>query len=147
MSQTLDSTTWIRARDPDPLATGAPYRSWSDILGNALVPPLSGSRTTNNACPKRNIVLLPFHFLTACGFRARFSKTKVRQGHLYCSTSDGSAENKPVPHHIQKTTAMDGRYIILQVKRARYQSAGAIAQQLCTTTGQQVSWFTVARPS
>ncbi|GFX73167.1 transposable element Tcb2 transposase [Trichonephila clavipes] len=30
-------------------------------------------------------------------------------------------------------------------KRGRHQSASVIAQQLCTTAGRQVSWFTVAR--
>ncbi|GFV46006.1 transposable element Tcb2 transposase [Trichonephila clavipes] len=43
------------------------------------------------------------------------------------------------------TTAGDDRYINLQVKRGRHKSASVIAQQLCTTTGRQVSWFTVAR--
>ncbi|GFX64239.1 transposable element Tcb2 transposase [Trichonephila clavipes] len=43
------------------------------------------------------------------------------------------------------TTAGDDRYIILQVKRGRQQSASAIAQQLCTAKGRQVSRFTVAR--
>ncbi|GFU31263.1 transposable element Tcb2 transposase [Trichonephila clavipes] len=32
-----------------------------------------------------------------------------------------------------------------QAKRGRRQSASVIAQQLSTTTGRQVSWFTVAR--
>ncbi|GFW16150.1 HTH_Tnp_Tc3_2 domain-containing protein [Trichonephila clavipes] len=39
----------------------------------------------------------------------------------------------------------DDLYINLQVKRGRHQPASVIAQQLCTTTGRQVSWFTVAR--
>ncbi|GFW64598.1 transposable element Tcb2 transposase [Trichonephila clavipes] len=39
----------------------------------------------------------------------------------------------------------DGRYIILQTKRGRRQSASIIAQQLSTATGRQVSRFTVAR--
>ncbi|GFX54715.1 transposable element Tcb2 transposase [Trichonephila clavipes] len=43
------------------------------------------------------------------------------------------------------TTAGDDRYIILQVKRGRRQSASVIAQQLSTATGRQVSRFTVAR--
>ncbi|GFV70547.1 transposable element Tcb2 transposase [Trichonephila clavipes] len=43
------------------------------------------------------------------------------------------------------TTAGDDRYIILQAKRGRRQSASVIAQQLSTATGRQVSWFTVAR--
>ncbi|GFT57814.1 transposable element Tcb2 transposase [Trichonephila clavipes] len=43
------------------------------------------------------------------------------------------------------TTAGDDRYIILQVKRGRRQSASVIAQQLSTATGRQMSRFTVAR--
>ncbi|GFW69393.1 transposable element Tcb2 transposase [Trichonephila clavipes] len=43
------------------------------------------------------------------------------------------------------TTAGDDRYIILQAKRGRWQSASVIAQQLSTATGRQVSRFTVAR--
>ncbi|GFT22139.1 transposable element Tcb2 transposase [Trichonephila clavipes] len=42
------------------------------------------------------------------------------------------------------TTAGDDRYIILQAKRARRQSASVIAQQLSTATGRKVSRFTVA---
>ncbi|GFW77140.1 transposable element Tcb2 transposase [Trichonephila clavipes] len=42
-------------------------------------------------------------------------------------------------------TAGDDRYIILQAKRGRRQSASVIAQQLSTATGPQVSRFTVAR--
>ncbi|GFT04474.1 transposable element Tcb2 transposase [Trichonephila clavipes] len=45
----------------------------------------------------------------------------------------------------RKTTAGDDRYIILQAKRSRRQSASVIAQQLSTATGRQVSRFTVAR--
>ncbi|GFW56067.1 transposable element Tcb2 transposase [Trichonephila clavipes] len=43
------------------------------------------------------------------------------------------------------TTAGDDRYIILQAKKGRRQSASVIAHQLSTATGRQVSWFTVAR--
>ncbi|GFV44323.1 transposable element Tcb2 transposase [Trichonephila clavipes] len=43
------------------------------------------------------------------------------------------------------TTAGDDRYIILQAKRSRRQSAIAIAQQLFTATRRQVSRFPVAR--
>ncbi|GFV79232.1 transposable element Tcb2 transposase [Trichonephila clavipes] len=43
------------------------------------------------------------------------------------------------------TTAGDDRYIILQAKRGRRQSASVIAQQLSTATVRQVSRFTVAR--
>ncbi|GFW68560.1 transposable element Tcb2 transposase [Trichonephila clavipes] len=44
-----------------------------------------------------------------------------------------------------ETTVVDDRYIILQEERARYQSSRAITQQLCTTTGRQVSRITVVR--
>ncbi|GFS86083.1 transposable element Tcb2 transposase [Trichonephila clavipes] len=43
------------------------------------------------------------------------------------------------------TTVGDDRYIILQAKRGRRQSASVIAQQLSTATRRQVSRFTVAR--
>ncbi|GFY30471.1 transposable element Tcb2 transposase [Trichonephila clavipes] len=43
------------------------------------------------------------------------------------------------------TTAGDDRYIILQAKGGRRQSASEIAQQLSTATGRQVSRLTVAR--
>ncbi|GFV56341.1 transposable element Tcb2 transposase [Trichonephila clavipes] len=43
------------------------------------------------------------------------------------------------------TTAGDDRYIILQAKRGRRQSASVIAQQLPTATGRQVLRFTVTR--
>ncbi|GFV73776.1 transposable element Tcb2 transposase [Trichonephila clavipes] len=47
--------------------------------------------------------------------------------------------------HPWTTTAGDDRYIILQAKRGRRQSASVIAQKLSTATGRQVSRFTVAR--
>ncbi|GFV82024.1 transposable element Tcb2 transposase [Trichonephila clavipes] len=43
------------------------------------------------------------------------------------------------------TTAGDERYIILQAKRGRRQSASVNAQQLSTATGRHVSRFTVTR--
>ncbi|GFW82047.1 transposable element Tcb2 transposase [Trichonephila clavipes] len=46
---------------------------------------------------------------------------------------------------LRTKTAGDDRYIILQAKRSQRQSASAIAQQLSTATGRQVSLFTVAR--
>ncbi|GFX83371.1 transposable element Tcb2 transposase [Trichonephila clavipes] len=46
---------------------------------------------------------------------------------------------------LSTTTAGNDRYIILQVKRGRRQSASVIAQQLCTATERKVSRFTVAR--
>ncbi|KFM57285.1 hypothetical protein X975_22474, partial [Stegodyphus mimosarum] len=45
----------------------------------------------------------------------------------------------------RKITAVDDRDIGLQAKRARNQSAIAIAQQPCIATGQQESQFTVSR--
>ncbi|GFS94918.1 transposable element Tcb2 transposase [Trichonephila clavipes] len=47
--------------------------------------------------------------------------------------------------HPRTTTAGDDRYIILQPKRGRWQSASIIAQQLSTAMGRQVSRFTVAK--
>ncbi|GFU37588.1 receptor-type tyrosine-protein phosphatase U [Trichonephila clavipes] len=45
----------------------------------------------------------------------------------------------------REATAGDDRYIVMQTKRAQYQSASAIAQQLYSATGLQVSWCTVAK--
>ncbi|GFT53806.1 transposable element Tcb2 transposase [Trichonephila clavipes] len=57
----------------------------------------------------------------------------------------GTAVRKVGGGRPRTTTIGDDRYIILQAKRGERQSASAIAQQLSTTTGRQVSWFTVAR--
>ncbi|GFT26850.1 transposable element Tcb2 transposase [Trichonephila clavipes] len=57
----------------------------------------------------------------------------------------GTAVRKVGGGHPRTTTAWDDRYIILQAKRGRRQSASVIAQQLSTATGRQVSRFTVAR--
>ncbi|GFW85597.1 transposable element Tcb2 transposase [Trichonephila clavipes] len=54
-------------------------------------------------------------------------------------------ESKVVGGQTRKITTVDDRYIVLHAKRARYQSASAIARQLCTATGRQGSQFTVAR--
>ncbi|GFV78801.1 HTH_Tnp_Tc3_2 domain-containing protein [Trichonephila clavipes] len=43
------------------------------------------------------------------------------------------------------TNAGDDRYIILQAKRGRRQSASVIAQRLSSATGRKLSRFTVAR--
>ncbi|GFV60831.1 transposable element Tcb2 transposase [Trichonephila clavipes] len=56
-----------------------------------------------------------------------------------------TAVNKVGGGRPRTTTAGDDRYIILQAKRGRRQSASVIAQQLSTATGRQVSRFTVAR--
>ncbi|GFS78441.1 transposable element Tcb2 transposase [Trichonephila clavipes] len=57
----------------------------------------------------------------------------------------GTAVRKVGGGRPRTSTAGDDRYIILQVKRDRRQSASVIAQQLSTATGRQVSRFTVAR--
>ncbi|GFT30077.1 transposable element Tcb2 transposase [Trichonephila clavipes] len=57
----------------------------------------------------------------------------------------GTAVRKVGGGRPRTTTAGDDRYIILQAKRGRRQSASVIAQQLSTATGRQVSRFTVAR--
>ncbi|GFV04645.1 transposable element Tcb2 transposase [Trichonephila clavipes] len=57
----------------------------------------------------------------------------------------GTAVRKVGGDLLRTTTARDDRYIILQAKRGRQQSASVIAQQLSTATGRQVSRFTVAR--
>ncbi|GFV49512.1 transposable element Tcb2 transposase [Trichonephila clavipes] len=57
----------------------------------------------------------------------------------------GTAVRKVGGDRPRMTTAGDDRYIILQAKRGRRQSASVIAQQLSTATGRQVSRFTVAR--
>ncbi|GFU17144.1 transposable element Tcb2 transposase [Trichonephila clavipes] len=57
----------------------------------------------------------------------------------------GTAVRKDGGGRPRTTTAGDDRYIILQAKRGRRQSASVIAQQLSTATGRQVSRFTVAR--
>ncbi|GFW94456.1 transposable element Tcb2 transposase [Trichonephila clavipes] len=57
----------------------------------------------------------------------------------------GTAVRKVDSGPPRTTTAGDDRYIILQAKRGRRQSASVIAQQLSTATGRQVSRFTVAR--
>ncbi|GFW98941.1 transposable element Tcb2 transposase [Trichonephila clavipes] len=57
----------------------------------------------------------------------------------------GTAVRKVGSGRPRTTSAGEGRYIILQAKRGRRQSASVIAQQLSTATGRQVSRFTVAR--
>ncbi|GFY15402.1 transposable element Tcb2 transposase [Trichonephila clavipes] len=59
--------------------------------------------------------------------------------------TSGTAVRKVGGGQPKTTTAGDDQYINLQVKRGRHQSASVISQQLCTTTGRQVSRFTVAR--
>ncbi|GFW73688.1 transposable element Tcb2 transposase [Trichonephila clavipes] len=61
------------------------------------------------------------------------------------SKTTGTAVRKVGGGRPRTTTAGDDRYIILQAKRGRRQSASVIAQQLSKATGRQVSRFTVAR--
>ncbi|GFS92140.1 transposable element Tcb2 transposase [Trichonephila clavipes] len=51
----------------------------------------------------------------------------------------GTAVRKVGGGRPRTTTAEDDRYIFLQVKRGRWQSASVISQQLSTSTGRQVS--------
>ncbi|GFV95995.1 transposable element Tcb2 transposase [Trichonephila clavipes] len=55
----------------------------------------------------------------------------------------GTAVRKVAGDHPRTTTAGDNRYIILQVKRGRWQSESVIAPKLSTITGRKVSRFTV----
>ncbi|GFU95350.1 transposable element Tcb2 transposase [Trichonephila clavipes] len=57
----------------------------------------------------------------------------------------GTAVRKIGGGRPRATTAGDDRYIILQAKRGRRQSANVIVPQLSTAMGRQGSWFTVAR--
>ncbi|GFW28753.1 transposable element Tcb2 transposase [Trichonephila clavipes] len=57
----------------------------------------------------------------------------------------GTAVRKVGGGRPRTTTAGDDRYIILQAKRGRRQSASVIAQQLSTATGATSVAFTVAR--
>ncbi|XP_054713588.1 uncharacterized protein LOC129223050 [Uloborus diversus] len=57
----------------------------------------------------------------------------------------GTAVRKVGDGRPRKTTTRDDRYIVVQAKGDRFQSASAISQQLCSATGRQVSRFTVAR--
>ncbi|GFV68800.1 transposable element Tcb2 transposase [Trichonephila clavipes] len=66
--------------------------------------------------------------------------------HAYANIRNETSEATKVGGgRLRTTTAGDDRYIFLQAKRGRRQSASIIAQQLSTAMGRQVSWFTVAR--
>ncbi|GFU83400.1 transposable element Tcb2 transposase [Trichonephila clavipes] len=81
--------------------------------------------------------------------RSDVTVRKTRDVGACCSTkafqTKGTAVRKVGGGRPRTTTAGDDRYIILQVKRGRRQTASVIAQQLSTVTGRQVSRFTVAR--
>ncbi|GFX41657.1 transposable element Tcb2 transposase [Trichonephila clavipes] len=57
----------------------------------------------------------------------------------------GTAFRKVSDGRPRTRIAGDDRYIILQAKRGRRQSASVISHQLSTATGRQVSRYTVAR--
>ncbi|GFT51047.1 transposable element Tcb2 transposase [Trichonephila clavipes] len=57
----------------------------------------------------------------------------------------GKQAERKVGGGIPKTATVDDRCIVLQKEGAIFQSASAIAQQLCTATGRQVLRFTVTR--
>ncbi|GFX19589.1 transposable element Tcb2 transposase [Trichonephila clavipes] len=83
---------------------------------------------------------------TVTSVAAEFGITKsvVSRAWKAFQTTD-TAVRKVGGGRLRTKTAGDDRYIILQVKRGRRQSASVIAQQLSTATGRQVSRFTVAR--
>ncbi|GFV01551.1 transposable element Tcb2 transposase [Trichonephila clavipes] len=79
-----------------------------------------------------------------CSCRVRNHKGVVSRAWKAFQTTD-TAVRKVCGGRPRTTTAGDDRYIILQMKRGRRQSASVIAQQLSTAMGRQVSRFTVAR--
>ncbi|GFU90047.1 transposable element Tcb2 transposase [Trichonephila clavipes] len=74
----------------------------------------------------------------------RINKSVVSRAWKAFQTT-GTAARKVGGYRLRTTTAGNDRYIILQEKRDRHELTSAIAQQLCTATGRQVSLFTVAR--
>ncbi|GFX20814.1 transposable element Tcb2 transposase [Trichonephila clavipes] len=79
-----------------------------------------------------------------CSCRVR-NQQKCRFARLMAFQTTGTAVRKVGGGHPRTTTVGHDRYIILQAKRGRRQSASVIAQQLSTATGRQMSRFTVAR--
>ncbi|GFV25339.1 transposable element Tcb2 transposase [Trichonephila clavipes] len=70
---------------------------------------------------------------------------KLEEGRSLTRAAEEFGIKKNVVSRSWKTTAVDDRHIVLQTKRARYQSVSANAQQLCIATGREVSRFTVAK--
>ncbi|GFU74509.1 uncharacterized protein TNCV_4145341 [Trichonephila clavipes] len=68
----------------------------------------------------------------------RINKSVVSRAWKAFQTT-GTAVRKVSGGRPRAITAEDKRYIIMQAKRGRRQSASVIAQQLSTTTGQQVT--------
>ncbi|GFS87960.1 transposable element Tcb2 transposase [Trichonephila clavipes] len=83
---------------------------------------------------------------TVTSVAAEFGNNKSVVSHAWKAfqTTD-TAVRKVGGGHPRTPTARNDRYIILQAKRGRRQSASVIAQQLSTATGRQMSRFTVAR--
>ncbi|GFX70330.1 transposable element Tcb2 transposase [Trichonephila clavipes] len=83
---------------------------------------------------------------TVTSVAAEFGINKIIVSHAWKAfQTTGTAVRKVGGGRRRTTTAGDDRYIILQGKRGRRQSASVIAQELSTATGRQVSRFTVAR--
>ncbi|GFX04382.1 transposable element Tcb2 transposase [Trichonephila clavipes] len=82
--------------------------------------------------------------VTSIGAEFGINKSVVLRARKVFQTT-GTAVRKVGGGRPRTTTAGDDRYIILQAKRGRRQSASVIAHQLCTAKGRQVSRFTVAR--
>ncbi|GFU77969.1 transposable element Tcb2 transposase [Trichonephila clavipes] len=86
----------------------------------------------------------PLPQLSECSCRVR-NQQKCCFGRLKRFQTTGKSVTKVGGGRPRTTTAGDDRYIILQAKRGRRQSASVIAQQRSTATRRQVSRFTVAR--
>ncbi|GFV37431.1 transposable element Tcb2 transposase [Trichonephila clavipes] len=72
--------------------------------------------------------------VTSVAAEFRVNKSVVLRAWKAFQTTDTSVK-KVGGGRPRTTTAGDDRYIILQAKRGRQQSASAIVQQLCTATG------------
>ncbi|GFW90461.1 transposable element Tcb2 transposase [Trichonephila clavipes] len=82
--------------------------------------------------------------VTSVAAEFRINKSVVSRAWKEFQTT-GTAVRKVRGGRPRTRTAGDDRYIILEVKRGRRQSASVIAQQLSTATGRHVSRFTVVR--
>ncbi|GFX58288.1 transposable element Tcb2 transposase [Trichonephila clavipes] len=83
-----------------------------------------------------------------CTVTSVAAKFGINKSIVWCAwkafQTTGTAVRKVKGGHPRTTTAGDDRYIILQAKRGRRQSASVIAQQLSTATGRQLSRFSMA---
>ncbi|GFV57717.1 transposable element Tcb2 transposase [Trichonephila clavipes] len=80
-----------------------------------------------------------------CSCRVQNQQKSVVSRAWKAFQTTGTAVRKVGGGRPRTATAGDDRYIIMQAKRGRRQSASVIAQQLSTATGRQVSRFTVAK--